>query len=253
MMKRLKDMSQPMHRKRISPLLDTTKEYAATATVHGVGYVHNRDIPAPDRILWLILVCFFLCMSTLLSYNLYNDWQDNRVITTLQRTTKPVSELQFPAVTICREGLDMEAVKKALEFDFLAWRENKKRKKRSTEDDLSEFLQAQFGFDTEAEYNMMDILQSMASPDVEATAGMNAARETWIACREEEIQEKVRKKRAKPASVTFKQDATAGGVAIGIGVLTASLQSSSGKVKLEGGSCPKNSLLFTSASSPISK
>ena len=141
----------------------------------------------------------------------------------------------------------MEAVKKALELDYEDWKKNTKRSKRSTgseSPDLSEFLQEQFGFDDNAEYNMMDILQSMTSPDVDTSAGMNAARENLIACREEETTGKVRVKRA--AAIPFKQDATSGSVAIGFGISVASLASGSegsGKVRPsdEGGSCPINS------------
>ena len=30
----------------------------------------------------------------------------------------PVTELSFPAITVCRQGLDMAAVQRAMELDF---------------------------------------------------------------------------------------------------------------------------------------
>ena len=140
----------------------------------------------------------------------------------------------------------MEAVKKALELDYEKWKINNKRRKRSTgseEADLSEFLQEQFGFDDKADYNMMDIIQSMASPDVDASSGMNAARETLLACREEQTTGRVREKRR--SAITFIKDATSGSVAVGFGINVASLATGSifGTVggSDEGGNCPSKS------------
>ena len=36
-------------------------------------------------------------------------------------TTLPVAEMNFPAITICKQGLDMEAVKRAFWLDYTAW------------------------------------------------------------------------------------------------------------------------------------
>ena len=34
----------------------------------------------------------------------YNDWQDNPVLTTVSTTAMPISEIEFPAITICGQG-----------------------------------------------------------------------------------------------------------------------------------------------------
>ena len=34
----------------------------------------------------------------------YNDWQSNPTMTILQTTGKPVSDVEFPAITICGHG-----------------------------------------------------------------------------------------------------------------------------------------------------
>ena len=36
-------------------------------------------------------------------------------------TTLPVAEMNFPAITICKQGLDMEAVQRAFWLDYTAW------------------------------------------------------------------------------------------------------------------------------------
>ena len=45
-----------------------------------------------------------LCLGTYWSWWLYNDWQRNPVLTTVTTTALPVSQVPFPAVTICSEG-----------------------------------------------------------------------------------------------------------------------------------------------------
>ena len=56
------------------------------------------------------------------------------------RTTMPVTEMSFPSITICKQGVDLTAVKKALELDFEAWKlrqeddDSNKRRKRSAVD-----------------------------------------------------------------------------------------------------------------------
>ena len=45
----------------------------------------------------------------------------------------PVTELSFPAITVCRQGLDMAAVQRAMELDYEDWvaRQGASRRKRS--------------------------------------------------------------------------------------------------------------------------
>ena len=45
----------------------------------------------------------------------------------------PVTELSFPAITVCRQGLDMAAVQRAMELDYEDWvaRQGAVRRKRS--------------------------------------------------------------------------------------------------------------------------
>ena len=38
----------------------------------------------------------------------------------------PVSEMDFPAITICAQGLDMTAVQNALRMDFELWMKSQK-------------------------------------------------------------------------------------------------------------------------------
>ena len=47
----------------------------------------------------------------------------------------PVTEMNFPSITICKQGVDLAAVQKALELDFEVWKlrqEDSDRNKKST-------------------------------------------------------------------------------------------------------------------------
>ena len=58
----------------------------------------------------------------------------------------PVKEMDFPSITICRQGLNMDAVQKALVLDYQEWQKEedigsqkrRKRKAMSLDDYLSE-------------------------------------------------------------------------------------------------------------------
>ena len=108
-----------------SVLHATADEYAEGATVHGVGYIFDELLPTIDRVIWGFSVGFFFVLAVMFTTNAYTDWQDNMVITTLKNTAKDVTELVFPAVTICSEGLNMDAVSKALARDFSEWASEK--------------------------------------------------------------------------------------------------------------------------------
>ena len=104
-----------------SSVMMTATEYAAGATVHGVAYIFNRSLPSIDRVVWTIFELIFLLLAGYFTLTMYTDWQENSVLTTLKTTAKEVTELEFPAITICSEGLNMDAVAKALEKDIDQW------------------------------------------------------------------------------------------------------------------------------------
>ena len=89
------------------------------STVHGVNYVLSKSLPLPDRILWTLLTTVALALASYWSVTAYNHWQENLVTTTLKDAAKPVTSLNFPGVTICTSGLNMEAVKDAILDDVM--------------------------------------------------------------------------------------------------------------------------------------
>ena len=83
--------------------------------------------------------------SVYLSMDAFFDWRQNMIITRFENSELPVTEIDFPAVTVCSQGLNMDNVAKAVERDFYEWHQErrgnkvKERRKREAEkeEDLS--------------------------------------------------------------------------------------------------------------------
>ena len=123
----------------------------------------------------------------------------NQVVTTLKNTAKPVTEVQFPAITICGSGSHMSHVEKKIKENFLAWRLEEKRKGEATEEDFEDYMFSTFQIKSDENEtdpaNILDILNTMVSPNVDASVAANGLRENAIACEEEQGTSTVRKKR----------------------------------------------------------
>ena len=97
------------------------KDYASNSTVHGINYVFDENLSLFERFVWLVLVFGLGSVSLYLVYQSYNTWQDNQVITALKTVAKPVTEIGFPAITICGTGQHLESVEKVLRDKFETW------------------------------------------------------------------------------------------------------------------------------------
>ena len=76
------------------------------------------------------------------------------MVTTLKNTARPVTDLPFPAVTICASGLHMGRVEKKLGENFAQWRTKNDRndnKKETIERDIEEYMRTTFQIQYEAE------------------------------------------------------------------------------------------------------
>ena len=114
----------------------------------------------------------------------------DQVVTTLKNTAKPVTDVQFPAVTICGSGFHMGNVEKKINRNFRKWRNDTGRNRNETDQiraDMVEYMSITFqikakqGGDQEPA-NLMDILDTMVASNVEASMAANAVRENIIAC-----------------------------------------------------------------------
>ena len=67
------------------------------------------------RVIWSILVILALMSAAIFATNIFSDWKGERTITNLKTISKPVTELDFPSVTIFKDGQSLQAVREALE------------------------------------------------------------------------------------------------------------------------------------------
>ena len=87
-------------RKRI---LLTAKSYASRSTIHGLGYISDEHFGI-SRMLWTCVVIAAISFTAFQTFSLYNQWQNEPVITTLETIALPIKEIEFPAITICPQG-----------------------------------------------------------------------------------------------------------------------------------------------------
>ena len=158
------------------------EDFASRSTVHGVSYIFDRTVPPFDRFLWLIIFLGSASFAISLIYSSYTDWQDNQVITSLKTVAKPVTDLNFPAVTICAAGQHMGNVEKVLFYNFKQWEQSQPvlDVQKRLEEKFADYMEEAFQI-TEKDMNILDILNTMISPSNEAT-GANAIRQNELAC-----------------------------------------------------------------------
>ena len=111
-----------------------------------------------------------------------------QVVTVLKDTTKLVTEVPFPALTFCGSGLHMNDVEKKWVQDFREWRAQYKKtntSREAVEKDMKEFMEKRFQIkSSDQPINILDILDMMMAPDVDASIAANGVRENEIACRD---------------------------------------------------------------------
>ena len=62
-----------------SALTQTAEDYASQSSIHGIGYVFDRDLNIVDRFLWLFLVLAFSGVAAGLTWNFWTQWRNEQV------------------------------------------------------------------------------------------------------------------------------------------------------------------------------
>ena len=65
--------------KRKLALTKTTTEYASQSSIHGIGYIFDRELGIFDRVLWLLVVVCFLVVAANITKNFWSQWRDEQV------------------------------------------------------------------------------------------------------------------------------------------------------------------------------
>ena len=79
-----------MTAKKLSPkkaLTQITEDYASRSTIHGIGYIFDKDLSIVERILWLFLVLVSLAGAAYFTWNFWSQWRDEQVMK-MKSTTK---------------------------------------------------------------------------------------------------------------------------------------------------------------------
>ena len=58
-----------------------------------------------DNLLWLLVVCLGTGIAIYMSVLAWNTWKEAPVITSVSSTGLPLQKVDFPAITICSQGL----------------------------------------------------------------------------------------------------------------------------------------------------
>ena len=167
-----------------SKVSKNVEEFATRSTLHGVNYIFDQTVPYGDRILWLLLFLGSGSFAIFMVYSSFTSWQNNQVMTTLKTLTKPVTDLDFPAITICGSGQHMGLVEKVLYTNFKKWQDNQTinfNGNNAMEEDFALYMKDVFQVKDHGT-NILDILDTMIAPSSEAS-GANGVRENQMACK----------------------------------------------------------------------
>ena len=181
-------------------LLDTVKEYSGHTTIHGLNYIFASFLTFPDRIFWLVIFLFGFIFSVYLSIDAFVDWRKNMIITRFENSELPVTEIAFPAVTICNQGLNMDYVAMAVERDFYEWHkahagEGGGREKRDTlEDMMAVYLKEKFDIN-KGDPSILEIIQSTTSTGGASAMVAEALTKNAKKCSEKQAKERVQESR----------------------------------------------------------
>ena len=141
------------------------EDFANCSTIHGVSYVFSKASGSLDRLLWFLVMLAVSILASFMVSQAFINWRSNPVITTLKTTSKPISEISYPSITFCAQGLHMDLAEKALFREFLIWKKNKLVKDVEA---VKLFMLEKFQIEESMEMNILDILSTMVLPDTSA-------------------------------------------------------------------------------------
>ena len=96
---------------------ETIIEFAESTTIHGLAYMVDRK-HSPWRPAWVMVGVLALIFSTYSVFDLYMQWQNEPLITSLKTVAMPIEKIKFPAITICPQGSRQEILDSVLYRQF---------------------------------------------------------------------------------------------------------------------------------------
>jgi len=75
-------------------------QFLQASSIHGLRYL--REAKGTHRLLWSLFVTFQCLAACSLIWQTFNDWRRSPTVTSMENA--PVSEVPFPAVTVCAQA-----------------------------------------------------------------------------------------------------------------------------------------------------
>lgn len=76
-------------------------EFSRSTTVHGVNYFGDRRRHWIERVFWIIVFVMSMTVCFFMVNKIYVKWQSSPIIVTQDDKLTAISEIPFPAVTVC--------------------------------------------------------------------------------------------------------------------------------------------------------
>jgi len=116
-MKLISEKTKPFLKKPTSPgkeMYNIIQDYSEYSTIQGVIYIFQRNQTQIGKVFWSLVIIAMLGLGTYWSVCAYQDWLDNPVMTTIKTSALPIKEINFPAVTICGQGMNDDIITSGL-------------------------------------------------------------------------------------------------------------------------------------------
>ena len=81
--------------------MEGLKAYCEQTSLHGWYYISVHGGKTAWRIVWTAIVLTSVVVASYFIYKAAEDFTKSTVVTTIHSTTEPLSEVYFPAVTVC--------------------------------------------------------------------------------------------------------------------------------------------------------
>ena len=85
-------------------ILQTAKQYALSSSAHGISYIAEDGRLLIERIFWIFVTSLAISFTAFQTAQLYIQWKNDPVVTSLDTVALSIEEIEFPAVTICPQG-----------------------------------------------------------------------------------------------------------------------------------------------------
>ena len=66
----------------------TVTQYAKSTSVHGIAYIFDETASLVEKLLWLVIFAMATFFAISFSTEIYNQWQNDPVLTSLNTTGK---------------------------------------------------------------------------------------------------------------------------------------------------------------------